>query len=121
MHMAIFEKKNERKDAVREKTAFGSALANRVLLSPRITEKSFVLSERGEYTFRIGLTATKDEVRRSVEEAYGVHVESVHTITIPSRRRAFGRKIGVQTKAKKAIVKLRKGESIEMFKSGVAA
>ena len=74
--MAIFEKKNEVKDKLREKTAFGSALANKVLLAPRITEKSFVLSERGEYTFRIGLQATKGEVKRSVEEVYGVHVEA---------------------------------------------
>lgn len=119
--MAIFEKKNEAKSVRREKTAFGSALANRVLLSPRITEKSFVLSERGEYTFRIGLSATKSEVKRSVEEVYGVHVEAVHTVTVPSRKRAFGRTIGMQAKVKKAIVKLRKGDTIEMFKSGVAA
>ncbi|MBP7822532.1 MAG: 50S ribosomal protein L23, partial [Candidatus Moranbacteria bacterium] len=63
--MAIFEKKTE-KDVKREKTAFGTSLANKVLLAPRITEKSFILSERGEYTFRIGLTATKSEVKRSV-------------------------------------------------------
>jgi large subunit ribosomal protein L23 len=119
--MAIFEKKTEVKDAKREKTAFGSALANRVLLAPRITEKSFVLSERGEYTFRIGLSATKGEVKRSVEEVYGVHVEAVHTITVPSRKRAFGRTIGMQAKVKKAIVKLRKGETIEMFKGVTTA
>lgn len=118
--MALFEKKGGEHDAKREKTAFGSALANKVLLAPRMTEKSFVLSERGEYTFRIGLTATKSDVKRSVEEVYGVHVEAVHTITVPSRKRAFGRTIGMQAKLRKAIVKLRKGESIEMFK-GVAA
>lgn len=119
--MALFEKKGADKDVKREKTSFGTALANKVLLAPRITEKSFILSERGEYTFRIGLQATKSEVKRSVEEVYGVHVEAVHTITVPSRKRAFGRTIGMQAKVKKAIVKLRKGETIEMFKSGVAA
>jgi large subunit ribosomal protein L23 len=119
--MALFEKKNEVKSGKREKTSFGMALANKVLIAPRITEKSFILSERGEYTFRVALGATKQEVKRSVEEAYGVHVEAVRTITIPSRKRAFGRTIGMQAKMKKAIVKLRTGESIEMFKSGVAA
>lgn len=118
--MAIFEKKTE-KGVLRKKTASGTSLANKVLLAPRITEKSFILSERGEYTFRIGLTATKSEVKRCVEEVYGVHVEAVHTITVPSRKRAFGRTIGMQAKVKKAIVKLRKGETIEMFKSGVSA
>ncbi len=116
--MALFEKKSSEKTK-REKTPFGVALANRVLVSPRITEKSYLLSEKQQYVFRVVLSAKKNEVKRAIEEAYGVRVEAVNTSSIPPKRRVFGKIIGKKGRVKKAVVTLAEGDVIPMFQGGV--
>lgn len=118
--MALFEKKSgSRTKEKREKTSFGIALANRILVSPRITEKSYLLSEKRQYVFRVALSAKKNEVKQAVEEAYGVRVESVNTSSIPPKRRVFGRIIGKKGRVKKAVVTLSEGDVIPMFQGNV--
>ena len=86
-----------------------------VLESPHVTERARFLSEGGQYTFRVQESATKREIRNSVERMYGVHVEDVKVMTIPKkpRRRALTR--GMKKGYKKAVVALRKGEAIDIF------
>jgi large subunit ribosomal protein L23 len=118
--MALFEKKEEK--AVKAdiaKTADSlplHALANRVLLSSRVTEKAYLLNGQNQYVFQISKSATKNEVGRAIEVAYGVRVEKVRTVNIPRKKKVSGRGVGFKSAVRKAIVTLPKGEEIPMFK-----
>ncbi len=118
--MALFEKKED-KTVKADITKLAESLpaqtlANRVLLSTRVTEKAYLLNAQNQYVFRIPKGATKDEVRRSIETAYGVHVEKIRTINIPPKAKMSGRSVGFKSAVRKAIVTLPKGEEIPMFK-----
>ena len=118
--MALFEKKGK----ASESTDFAKAaeslpaqsLANRVLLSSRVTEKAYLLNERNQYVFRIAKDATKTQVKQSVEAAYGVHVEKVRTVNIPRKKKVSGKTVGFKSAVRKAIVTLPKGQEIPLFK-----
>lgn len=99
-----------------EKKSSLSASAFRTLLRPRMTEKSHAALSLGKYVFEVALSATKGSVRAAVEGLYGVTVVGVRMICIPRKRRVFGRIVGWKSPIKKAVVTLKKGESIELFK-----
>jgi large subunit ribosomal protein L23 len=106
-----------------------------VLLGPVVSEKSTDLANpsggqgpngrnfnpASKYVFRVHRDANKIEVRQAVEARFGVHVESVNTIKVPSKERGAGfvrigkSRRGYQPAWKKAIVTLRIGEKIEDF------
>lgn len=96
-----------------EKILEESTRASVVLESPKISEKSSVLSEKGVYVFRVSPRASKNEIKKSVEELYKVKVEKINVINVPSRLRSFGRKVGRKPGFRKAMVKLNAGEKIE--------
>lgn len=97
-------------------TPVSNELAFRTLLRPRMTEKAHLLLSVGRYVFQISPSATKRQVKLSVEAVYGVSVDRVNIVRIPKKRRVFGRTVGWKSSVKKAIVTLKKGESIELFK-----
>lgn len=86
-----------------------------VILSPVISEKSFGEADRGKYTFVVHPDATKPDVRRAVEQIWGVHVTSVNTMhrrgKLVRRRFLWGKRAD----RKRAVVSLAPGESIELF------
>ncbi len=93
-----------------------NAMASRTLLRPRMTEKAHFAISLGKYVFHVASSATKQSVKRSVESVYGVSVVAVNMVRTPKKRRVFGRSIGWKSALKKAIVTLKKGDSIELFK-----
>lgn len=82
---------------------------------PWITEKSSDLSHLGAYTFIIKRAANKSEVKKFIERAYGVKVESVNIVNIKAKRRRFGKNSGSVPGFKKAIVKLQRGQKIDFI------
>ena len=88
----------------------------RTLLRPHVTEKAHVALALNKYAFRITRAANKGSVRRAVEASYGVHVEAVNIVNIPKKGRIFRGKKGSKSGFKKAIVTIRAGESIEVFR-----
>lgn len=97
-------------------TPVSNDLAFRTLLRPRMTEKAHLLLSVGRYVFHVSPSATKRQVKLSIESVYGVSVDRVNMAKIPKKRRVFGRTVGWKSPVKKAIVTLKKGESIELFK-----
>mgnify|MGYP003573066944 CR=1 FL=1 len=86
-----------------------------VIGRPLVTEKSTVLQDiRNQYTFHVALKSSKSEIKKAVETLFGVHVEKVNAINVPGKfRRILGRP--GQTKGwRKAIVRLRDGDSIDI-------
>ncbi|MBI2507000.1 MAG: 50S ribosomal protein L23 [Candidatus Niyogibacteria bacterium] len=97
-----------------EKKLGSSKRAPIILRSPKITEKSSLFaSESGVYVFRVAQGASKHEIKKAVEELYGVKVEQTRVINMPARLRSFGRKSGFRPGYRKALVKLAKGQKIE--------
>ena len=83
---------------------------------PLVTEKSSaVYGERLEYTFEVHPEATKHEIRDAIESLFDVTVTKVRTLQQPAKRRTRGRSEGRRKRWKKAYVRLREGDSIEIF------
>ena len=79
-----------------------------------MTEQSSVAyQERGEYTFEVHPDATKPTIRQAIEQLFGVKVTGVWTSQMRGKTRRVGRSTGKRPNWKKAIVKLREGDTIE--------
>lgn len=85
-----------------------------IIIAPVITEKSMAARSANVYTFKVAKTASKDEIKRAVEEAFKVKVVSVNTLNTKSKKRRVGRYSGRTKTYKKAMVTLAEGSSIEV-------
>ena len=86
-----------------------------VLLAPVVSEKSYALIEGGKYSFKVHPDAHKTQVRQAVEELFDVHVEAVIILKVQAKPKRRGIHRGTRPGWKKAIVQLRRGETIELF------
>jgi len=86
-----------------------------VLRKPVVTEKSTMLQEAGRYVFEVARSATKHEIRRAVEESFGVKVIRVGTMNVRGKAKRFGPRAVVKRSWKKAIVTLAPGDNITIF------
>ena len=85
-----------------------------ILISPVVTEKATDLQGERVYIFKVPLTANKIDIRRAVEEFFDVKVEKVRTLNIkPKQRKWRTRIVGKTSQWKKAIVKLKEGNTID--------
>lgn len=82
------------------------------LLAPRITEKSAILAEKGVYTFNVSMRANKIDVAHAVKTTYGVTPLKIAMISIPARAVFVRGRKGTQAAGKKAVVYLKKGDTI---------
>lgn len=89
--------------------------ASEIIVRPIITEKSNDLEVFDQYVFEVNPAANKIEIRKAVEMAFGVRVEDVRTMVCRAEKRRVGRFRGMTRKRKKAIVRLRAGDSIDFF------
>ena len=87
----------------------------RILKSPHISEKSTDLTEKSQYVFKVFPNTNKTEIKKAIEGHYGVDVLSVNLIKIPAKRRRLGRISGFRKGYKKAIIKIKKGQKIEIL------
>ncbi len=86
------------------------------ILRPRITEKSGVASETSNiFTFEVAKDATKKTIARSIKALYKVTPIKIRTVSLP-RKKVFVRgKRGMQPSVKKALVYLKKGDTIKFI------
>ncbi|MGI5901633.1 MAG: 50S ribosomal protein L23 [Desulfitobacteriia bacterium] len=89
--------------------------ARDVLISPVISEKSVGAIEENKYTFWVNTEANKIEIKSAVEKMFNVKVENVRTINVKGKEKRVGRYTGKTAARKKAIVKLKEGNTIEGF------
>lgn len=87
-----------------------------VILRPIITEKSMkLMAEDNKVTFEIAKGVNKFEVKKAVEELFNVDVEQVNTINVKPKKRRVGRFEGKTNCVRKAIVKIKEGQTIDLF------
>lgn len=89
-----------------------------VLRNPRVTEKAALSAEKGTYVFVVSNDATKSDIAQAIREQYKVTPISVNITKNPAkkvtRRKTTGTTSGYKSGIKKALVKLKKGETIEL-------
>jgi large subunit ribosomal protein L23 len=87
-----------------------------VVVRPLITEKtSAAYQDRAEYAFEVHPDATKPQIRQAIESLFGVKVTGVWTSNVRGKEKRMGQSAGRRPNWKKAIVKLREGDTIEIF------
>ena len=86
-----------------------------ILIRPVVSEKSYEQITRSQYTFRVHKDAHKTQVRQAVEALFDVKVERVNIIKVQPKPKRRGLSRGTKPGWKKAVVQLRKGDSIEIF------
>lgn len=91
------------------------AIAPLVLRAPQITEKAVALQDQNQYVFKVVNRSSKSQVKKAIEEIYGVDVLKVRMINIPAKKKRLGRTSGWQSGYKKAMVAIKKGQSIEIL------
>lgn len=89
--------------------------AYRILYTPHVTEKATDLVEKNQYVFKVQPRANKVEIKKAIEDLYGVEVISVKIIKVPRKRRRLGRITGWRKGYKKAIVRIKEGQKIEIM------
>ena len=89
---------------------------HRTIVRPIVTEQSSAAyQERGEYTFRVASDATKTTIRNAIEQLFGVKVTGVWTSNQRGKARRVGQQTGRRPHWKKAVVKLKDGDTIDIF------
>ncbi|RKS96190.1 50S ribosomal protein L23 [Chryseobacterium defluvii] len=91
-----------------------------VIIKPVISEKANYLTDlRGAYSFLVNTKANKIEIKKAVEEAYGVKVADVRTMIyapkVSAKYTKKGLQVGKTNKLKKAVITLAEGEVIDIF------
>lgn len=85
-----------------------------VLLSPHLSEKAALLGDKSnQYVFKVRTDSTKTQVKKAVESAFKVTVTDVNVINTKPRKKRHGRVEGTRKAWKKAIVSLKKGDTID--------
>lgn len=90
------------------------ALNPDIIIAPVVTEKSAGNAEKGIYTFKVLKTATKTQIKHTVEKAFGVSVVKVNTLNTKPKDKRVGRYTGKTKTYKKAIVTLADGQRIDL-------
>lgn len=95
-----------------------------VLIKPILTEKANAQQDKlRRYAFKVAKKANKLEIKKAIESFYGVTVDNVNTIVVPSKAKSKYTKagfiVGRKPSKKKAIVTVAKGETIDLYGSGV--
>ena len=87
-----------------------------VIKRPLITEQGMHLVQtENSYPFAVDPRANKIQIREAVEKTFGVKVVAVRTSNRKGKPRRRGRRVGRTQNWKKAYVKLREGQTIELF------
>jgi len=105
----------EAKEIKAKKPKRPSETAYRILKNPHITEKATDLANKNQYVFEVFSGANKVEIKKAIEDLYGVKVISVRIISIPPKTRRLGMIEGERKGYKKAIVRIAEGQKIEVL------
>ena len=91
-----------------------------IIVKPIITEQSMDETADKKYVFQVAIDANKIEIKKAIEEIFGVKVEKVNTIRMDGKEKRMGVHVGRRASWKKAMVKLTAdSKTIEFFEGMV--
>ena len=85
-----------------------------IIRAPVITEKSTIISEHNQVSFKVAMDATKPEIKAAIEGLFSVKVMAVNTLRQKGKLKRFRGILGKQSDYKKAIITLADGDSIDI-------
>ena len=88
--------------------------AYRILMRPLVTEK-FSGQAGSAYAFEVAPKSNKLEIRKAIQEVYGVHVTDVRVMNVPGKVVRSKTGYGKRADWRKAVVIIKPGESIDIF------
>ncbi len=87
-----------------------------IITRPLMTEKATFLGAENQYVFEVPTGTGKVEVKKAIEEIYNVKPIKVNILKVLGKKTKYGRHEGKGKNWKKAIVTLKAGEKIEIYK-----
>ena len=84
------------------------------IIAPNVTEKSTALSQFNKVVFKVHQKASKDSIKKSIEKIFKVNVIKINTINLKGKFKIVRNRKSFKTGYKKAIVTLKKGQSIDL-------
>ena len=84
------------------------------IISPNVTEKGTFLSEYNKIVFKVNKGASKKSIKKSIEKIFKVNVIKINTINLKGKSKMVRNKKSFVSGFKKAIVTLKKGQSIDL-------
>lgn len=92
--------------------------AKDIIYQAIVSEKGTILRDtQNSYIFKVHPSANKIEIKRVIEKEFSVKVIDVKTINMKGKSKRLGRFEGRRSDWKKAIVRLKEGDSIDVFES----
>lgn len=107
--------KKTAKKAVVKHTEQRPANAYKILLRPIISEKATIGTSQNKYVFEVSSKANKVAIKKAVLDAYGVVPQAVNILNKSGKKVRYGRNFGTTKSVKKAVVTLKKGDSIKLY------
>ena len=84
------------------------------IISPNVTEKSTSFSEFNKVVFKVDKYASKESIKKSIEKIFKVKVVKINTINMRGKIKMVRNKKAYKSGYKKAIITLKKGQSIDL-------
>jgi len=84
------------------------------IISPNVTEKATSLSNFNKIVFKVNKGSKKKTIKKSIEKIFKVNVVKINTINIKGKNKMVRNKKTFKPGYKKAIVTLKKGQSIDL-------
>ena len=83
-----------------------------IIIAPVITEKTANMEVDGKYAFKVANKANKTEIKQAIEKKFNVKVMAVNVTNSHPKKKRVGKYTGMTSKYKKAVVTLKKGDTI---------
>lgn len=87
----------------------------RVLVRPLVTEKAANFGALNKYVFVVSANSNKLEVAKAIQAVYGIKPLSVNIVCVKGKAVTRGRIRGKRSDVKKAVITLKKGDSIQIY------
>ena len=84
------------------------------IIRPIITEKATILSEQNKTVFKVHNSANKKNIKKNIEKIFKVNVTKINIINLKSKKKLKQGRLSTKSGYKKAIVTLKKGQSIDL-------
>lgn len=87
-----------------------------VIKGPIVTEKNNdLIASNNTYVFSVDIRANKVQIKQAIEKMFDVKVEKINISNVKPKRKRVGRYYGKRNKVKKAMVKLKEGDTIKIY------
>lgn len=115
--MADIKKEKKQEEKIESKNIKNWSFLNSILVKPVVSEKSQILTkEDNKYVFKVSPLANKFQIKKAIEELYNVSVLSVNVLNRKGKKVRFGVHLGKRKNERQAVVTVKQGQSIDIFK-----